>query len=741
MQEFMLPSTWTEALGYTMLHSLWQGGLIALVCYFVWRLIPENRPRWAYHSGIAALMLILLSAGYTFHLYYNPDKGTDLALLSAALESDADLSQSELILVSGKQTLIKKLEAFLQPFAPYLSLLWLIGVGIMSLRSLGGFWQIHRLKHQARPIIAGPWLETLAPLQQKLGIKRSVALKVSRQVKAPLTMGHFKPVILIPLHMLTGLPASHIEALLLHELAHIRRYDFLVNLLQVWVETLFFFHPAVWWISHRVRVSREWCCDDHAALACGNKFAYARALTTLRDPHASPVFLTVSAMGTNQDFSNRIFRLIKPRNFHTLKGSIFTGLILATLTFGLTLWINTPQTRAATESGAVHPSQIFTISFHDDMAEEQLHRWMAQVTSAGVEVYLHSYTVDADKKLVSLKGYVRHNGDMFILHKEAGQTQQLELYLNNEGRLVGSSRLVPGQEVPPMETVIMEDGEVNAENIDISISPERIPFVLVDGIPMKNPTSEKVNALDVHKMFILKPEEAMERLGDAGKHGAISITTVAAMNDFHGAIHFHENGQKEEQELVEVIEEIGPMEIIKHSAGEGAFFDPDALLSNDWTEIPSDSRVKEIGTDDLEFFLDPDKMPYVLVDGVPMESPTEEKINAYFIERANVLESKKAVLKYGKKAKHGALSIITRKAALKAQNETKVKIRPPEGETEPIYIVNGKKVDKAEIEHLEHDMFESISVYKDEKAIEKFGEEGKNGVVEITLKGEFWIED
>ena len=107
-------------------------------------------------------------------------------------------------------------------------------------------------------------------------------------------IGWLRPVILFPASALTGLSAEQLEALLAHELAHIRRYDYLVNLLQTTVETLFFYHPAVWWVSAQVRQEREHCCDDLAVAACGDVLTYARALTALEQLRGSEPQLAAS---------------------------------------------------------------------------------------------------------------------------------------------------------------------------------------------------------------------------------------------------------------------------------------------------------------------------------------------------------------------------------------------------------------------------------------------------------------
>ena len=165
---------------------------------------------------------------------------------------------------------------------------WLAGVIILAVRRAGGFVVLWRLRRRG---VSAPTDDVLVLFKQacgKIGIDpRLVCLKISDLVQVPMTMGWVRPIVLFPAALLTGLSTGEIELLLAHELAHIRRYDYLVNLLQAVVETLFFYHPAVWWISRRMRQERENACDDMVAAGSTEALAYAKVLLrleTLRPP-------------------------------------------------------------------------------------------------------------------------------------------------------------------------------------------------------------------------------------------------------------------------------------------------------------------------------------------------------------------------------------------------------------------------------------------------------------------------
>src|SRR5258708_40140426 len=137
------------------------------------------------------------------------------------------------------------------------------------------------------------WQRKLLRLARRVRCAGRVTLRVCEKVAAPSVVGWLRPVVLVPASALTGLTAAQLEALLLHELAHVRRHDYLVNLIQTGVETLLFYHPAVWWVSRRIRQERENCCDDLAAQLCGSAVAYPRALAAMEELRSVPATHTL----------------------------------------------------------------------------------------------------------------------------------------------------------------------------------------------------------------------------------------------------------------------------------------------------------------------------------------------------------------------------------------------------------------------------------------------------------------
>jgi bla regulator protein blaR1 len=212
--------------------------------------------------------------------------------------------------------------------------LWCAGVVLLSIRYLGGWRLVQRLDRTARPLAEGEVAAGLGRLVRRMRISRPVRLLESAMVEVPTVVGWLRPAILLPAATLGGLTAEQLEAILAHELAHIRRHDYLASLLQSAVETVLFYHPAVWWVSHRMRVERELCCDDEAVAACGNPVQYARALAGLEALRPAPRLLPA---GSGGPLFERIARLVADPSRHRLRASRAAAAVLgcAALTVAL----------------------------------------------------------------------------------------------------------------------------------------------------------------------------------------------------------------------------------------------------------------------------------------------------------------------------------------------------------------------------------------------------------------------
>jgi bla regulator protein BlaR1 len=291
--ELLLTNTLISALGWTLVHFLWQGCLIALIYWLICALAPRHAATLRYWTGLAGMLLCLFTVALTFALSYSAEAGFEFEPITAT-------AVNPFLVLSGHfPNTLALLETGIEPALPWVVLLWFLGCMCFSIRALRDWLAVSRLLQDG---IVSSELQlqiALEKLKTILGVQLPVRLLVSTRVAVPLAIGWLRPVILIPVSVLVRLPQDQLEMILAHELGHIRRGDFAFNLLQIILETLLFYHPAISWMSQRVREEREHRCDDLVVRFCGKPATYARALTNLeviRSPVLTPA---IAATGGN----------------------------------------------------------------------------------------------------------------------------------------------------------------------------------------------------------------------------------------------------------------------------------------------------------------------------------------------------------------------------------------------------------------------------------------------------------
>lgn len=330
---------WMESLGWALVHSLWQGALVALGLAVALVTVGRRAANARYALACGALVLTVVlpaatgwrhatraratrqaeHAAATRAVHEEPLLATRAqpqwaATPSAVISSEREPTTSgwtRLEPASVLTRLVEQARASLDSLLRWVVLAWVAGVGLSSGRLTAEWVQLRRLARRALPA-PREWQERLDTLSRRLGLARAVRLLQSTEVDVPSTVGWLSPVVLLPVSTLSGLPTRQLEMVLAHELAHIRRHDFAVNLAQVVVETLFFYHPAVRWMSNVIRVEREHCCDDVAVSASGNSVSYARALTALEALRVLPSESSHAMSALGGSLPERVRRLVSP---------------------------------------------------------------------------------------------------------------------------------------------------------------------------------------------------------------------------------------------------------------------------------------------------------------------------------------------------------------------------------------------------------------------------------------------
>jgi GWxTD domain-containing protein len=280
----------TDALSMTLIHFAWEGAAIAFLLAVFLCVTKSSRVRYA--ASVTALFAMPVCFAVTYWIALPPP--ISRVVLPWPLPLD-------LLPATGAVSSAPSSRAY-----PSIVTLWMAGVAILYAWRLSGWFAAQRLRRTGVCVAPEPWPASLAALARRLRLSRPVVLLESSLADAPLTIGVLRPAILMPVGILTGLPTAQVEAILLHELAHIRRFDYLVNLAQSLIEGLLFYHPAVWWVSRTVRAERECCCDDAVVSITGDAPAFARALSALEHYRARDVALAA----TGGDLMRRIHRLL-----------------------------------------------------------------------------------------------------------------------------------------------------------------------------------------------------------------------------------------------------------------------------------------------------------------------------------------------------------------------------------------------------------------------------------------------
>jgi GWxTD domain-containing protein len=334
-----------KALGWTLIHFVWEGASIAALLAAVLALRGASSARLRYGLAAFAMMSMPAAFGVTLALLWPSQAGVAPVVRNAAPHG----APLPLALSQAPSTPVRPGP---ESPVPWVVPFWMLGVLAFHVRTLGGWAAAQRLRRVGVCRAPDAWQQRFDGLGKRLRLARTVALLESCLSDVPVVIGLLRPVVLVPVGMLAGLPVEHVESILIHELAHIRRHDYLVNLLQSFVEGLLFYHPAVWWVSGVLRAERENCCDDVVVAVNGDARGYAAALTAL-EAHRWPVREPALA-ATGGSLMKRIRRLLQqpegPRA--TLAPLFMAGILLVSVVAALSAW----QTKPAPASGGTRPT-------------------------------------------------------------------------------------------------------------------------------------------------------------------------------------------------------------------------------------------------------------------------------------------------------------------------------------------------------------------------------------------------
>jgi bla regulator protein BlaR1 len=320
-----------DALGMVFLHSLWQFTLIAAVTSWCLKKNIIRTSSARYFFSWSSLMMMVIGSVLTFIYYFD---------FSVNEFTQTMLPVGTTVLTDFSEQFLQQKDSFFQDFEPFrnwLLILWTSGIVFFTLRLLGSLLYLEWLKKKSvTPGIDSVLINVWNVYKHKRNITKNIKLKLSDNISSPLLIGQLKPVILFPVSLVTQLNASEIECILAHELAHYKRYDWWANLLQTVVEVIFFYHPAVYYISKRIREERENCCDEYAIENIGGlHLTYAKTLVKLQEWENQPFTNPALAFAGNKSFFvDRIKKILNMNAKKNVKSeNIVIGLIILSSLF------------------------------------------------------------------------------------------------------------------------------------------------------------------------------------------------------------------------------------------------------------------------------------------------------------------------------------------------------------------------------------------------------------------------
>ena len=746
------------AFGHTLLHTLWQAILVAGLVALLHTQLTAARHRYA--TALGGLLLLPVLAVATFYHYYTP--------LTPGMAVDA--SQWRLLLETAGSDATGNAAPTTdwRSWLPYLTGIYLVGLCFFALRLAGAGLRIHFLRRRGIYPVDEVWQARMTQLNHRYGIRPPAKLYLSERVDQVLSFGHFKPLILFPLGLLNHLTPAEVEAILLHELAHLQRRDYLWNWLQSAVETAYFFHPAVYWLGRRIRHERECCCDDWVAQRT-DKTIYAQSLIHLARFAQTPTNqLAMYANSTRSPLGQRIERLFQPA---TRRRSVLP-LLLLLIPFVLLAWQplresapNDPTAETRT-AGDDRPAErgAETIDWDSPAPEPAAFRTVSpaepdsrQRTAATV------YTL-APRELARLQvGDEQWQSKLY-----AGFFRSVPTVIAP----VGTAATLPPA-APAADTIPPWSGSFDPQTLFI-IDGKRLPRGAADPLEQLDP--EDIIRIDVHK-----GASAVEKFGNGSEQGVIVVTTRRGNEPRSREAGAPTDGEQkaappmrapagQQPEPRYVIDgvmlpagqplDVQPnhIESITVWKGEKATERFGAAGENGVVDIKTKTGTQpRTPATDAPIRLDADEQqtkirirpaeqqqPLYVIDGEvqPKGANVPAELTPEDIESVEVLKGAAATERFGDDAPHGAVLIQTKKAA-----NQKGKARPQKeklrfgpgitiGDPNPLYVIDGEvQPDARQVEKLDMDDIELINIRKNESARAIYGESiGDRSVIDIRLK-------
>ena len=591
----------SEALAWTLLHSIWQAIIIAGILAIVLHFMNKSDAKLRYLLASIGILLIFISATLTFFLAL-PDKvlvgSHNYEVLSFEIAKSTENSLSWAWLKDLLSTHV---------LFPILLRTWLVGVVLLSLKMVVNYIQALRIKKSKVYHLNDEHLSIAKNLLKRFNIKAEVVFRESALVDSPSLVGYFKPVILLPVSLISGIPNNQLEIIIAHELAHISRHDYLVQFIQGIIEILFFYHPMVWWLSSVVNTEREHICDDLAVKVCGESLTLIKALNNMESIRKKKPELVLNFSGKKGNLLHRVRRIINPETVKhpRLERGLLSVLFVLVLS-SMVLFSNLANSKNQTQLEPMHSTNFVVGDFDNNEIPQAS---PINLKKKKKKVKKNQIAPTPPKVVEPIKHEV-------VVAPEMPELPELPIVLSDTIKVKEVQKETLEEALKELGNVEIESPEFQKElkekikkakkknkKAKIKFDSKNAPLCLLNGIEISNEVMNKLDPDKIESISVLKDAAGVSIYGVKGENGVILIQTKSAVK---------KNNSKKNK----------------------------VIRIKGKTKNP----------------------PLFVIDGVEYTgSKTMKDIDSNDIKTINVLKDDSAIDKYGKKAKHGAIEITTKK--------------------------------------------------------------------------------
>ncbi|MCG8323674.1 MAG: T9SS type A sorting domain-containing protein [Cytophagales bacterium] len=618
-----------ESVGLTIIDTVWQGLLLGLGLFLILTFTSTKAAAIRYRVSGLTLALMFIWACYSFVNHYQASVDSTLLLSNTQYMPDANndiigiMPENQVV----KDGLVSLLHDFLQPHTSVITGIWLFGVFFFCIRLSGGLVYIHRLKTNSTEVTDPFWLHQINRLSKRIGINPVTKLLESAMVSSPVTVGYLRPVIILPVGMLTGIPTAQLESILVHELIHIKKADYLVNLFQSVVEIIFFYHPATWFISNMIQKERENRCDQITVRLIDDPMSYARALTVIGQNSMSLApKLTMPAHSGKGDLTRRIFNVLNLENPRPSKNRVIAALLVLLLGAGFFSFYIPEQvpSKKSMSIGIVDykpiPEEVTLPVSHKD-TETEKESSEALLKELPVDIR-HKNEIETDPEVLPKKAI--HPWAIKNDTVPAPKQNQIDLRLKNLGNM---------PQIYPTPVFYVDGQKTEPQDVNI------------------------LNTAMIKSIEIFKGQDAVERFGKEGENGVVLITTNPLLKAIKKDGNLLKEGKK--QKSIEIFSDR-----VRVDSSSIRLDGKVSVQAHDTLSTSTEAKFVITNNDYL-------KPPLLIIDGKVSGSSLkslDSELSPEEIASVHVLRDQSAVALYGKKGANGVVLVTTKKKS--AANQT-----------------------------------------------------------------------